>query len=66
MADYKKMYHIICKAASQAIDEPPEKAKQLLQIALYEAEEIYIRTYEDGEDENEPRHRYGVLRIVPL
>lgn len=49
MADYKKMYYLLCRAASHAIDAPPEEAKQLLQNALYEAESIYIATCEDGE-----------------
>ncbi len=42
MADYRKMYYIICGAASKAIDAPPQEAKRLLQTALYEAEDIYI------------------------
>ena len=50
MADYKKMYYIICSAASKAIDAPPEKARQLLQSALYEAENIYTLTCGDNED----------------
>jgi len=50
MADYQKMYYLICSAASKAIDAPPEEAKRLLQTALYEAEDIYIRTC--GEDED--------------
>lgn len=54
MADYKKMYCIICSAASEAIDAPPEKAKQLLQNALFEAENIYIRTCEEDEEATEP------------
>lgn len=55
MTDYQKMYHIICSAASKAIDAPPEEAKQLLQTALYEAEEIYIRTCEEGETQGETK-----------
>lgn len=49
MADYKKMYYILCDAASKAIDASPEKARQLLQNALYEAENIYTRTCEEGD-----------------
>lgn len=49
MIDYQKMYYLICGAASKAIDAPPEEAKQLLQTALYEAEDIYIRTYREEE-----------------
>jgi hypothetical protein len=44
MADYQQMYYVLCSATSKAIDLPPEKAKQLLQTALYEAEEIYFCT----------------------
>ena len=49
MPDYQKMYYVLCDAASKAIDATPEEAKQILQKALYEAEEIYIRTSEDEE-----------------
>ena len=51
MTDYRKMYHLLCTAASKAIDAPPEEAKRLLQNALREAEEIYIRTSEEDEEE---------------
>lgn len=44
MADYKKLYHIMCAAASKAMDEPPVQARRTLQSALDEAEELYIRT----------------------
>ncbi|MCH5353208.1 MAG: hypothetical protein J1E06_07055 [Acutalibacter sp.] len=46
MADYQKMYSLLCRAASKAIDAPPEEARQLLQKALFEAENIYIHTCE--------------------
>ena len=46
MADYQKMYYILCDAASRAIDAPLEEAKCILQGALYEAEETYICTSE--------------------
>lgn len=49
MVDYRKLYHLICSAASEAIDAPSERAKQILQKALYEAEELYIRTCGEGE-----------------
>lgn len=49
MADYKKMYAILCKAIDDAIDplEQIPEAKRIsknLQDALLEAEEIYIDT----------------------
>ena len=50
MANYQKMYYILCDAASKAIDAPPEQAKQILQKALDQAEELYIQTAEDEEE----------------
>ena len=52
MANYKKMYSILCGAVSEAIDATPERAKELLQEALFEAEDIYIQTCREdsGED----------------
>lgn len=50
MADYKKMYYILCDAASRALDalpEDPEAAAAALQKALDEAEEKYIETAEE-------------------
>lgn len=47
MADYQKMYYILCSAASKAIDASPEEAKRILRNALLEAEEVYIRTCEE-------------------
>ena len=47
VADYRKMYYLLCNAASKAIDAPPEEARWLLQNALQEAEEIYICTCEE-------------------
>ena len=47
MADYRKMYMVLCSAASEAIDASPEEARRLLQNALQKAEEIYIDTCED-------------------
>ena len=49
MPDYKKMYYILCDAASRAIDAVPEEAKRLLQRALDEAEEIYLQAEETTE-----------------
>ena len=47
MIDYKRMYCILCAAASEALDRLPENAENapgraLLQDALYAAEELYI------------------------
>ena len=47
MADYAKMYYILCKAASEALDRLPDieenrEARKLLTEALLEAEEVYI------------------------
>lgn len=49
MADYKKMYAILCKAIDDAIDPLEQipsaiEIKVALQNALYEAEELYITT----------------------
>lgn len=50
---YRRMYAILCCAASEAIDalELPgnvERAKEILQQALWEAEDIYVM----GEEES--------------
>lgn len=47
MADYQKMYYILCAAASKALDELPDilvniKGRKTLQDALIEAENVYI------------------------
>lgn len=52
MADYAKMYYILCAAASEALDLLPqtpenEAAAQLLQAALEKAEEVYLDTAEE-------------------
>ena len=52
MPDYKTMYHILCAAASEALDELPDepanaKGRDILQKALNEAEDIYIDTADD-------------------
>ncbi len=49
MADYQKMYYILCGAASTALDRLPdgqenESVRVLLQTALHEAEELYIES----------------------
>ena len=49
MPDYKKAYHILCSAASHALDLLPETdnnmpVRETLQNALYEAEELDIET----------------------
>ena len=58
MADYRKMYYVLCKAIDDAID-PLEHIPlaapyaQRLQKALLEAEEVYISTtpYAEGTDD---------------
>lgn len=47
MADYQKMYYVLCAAASKALDELPDilvniKGRKTLQDALIEAENAYI------------------------
>lgn len=51
MADYKRMYYILCSAASEAIDATPEEAKIILQNALYDAENIYIETCDESDEQ---------------
>lgn len=51
MPDYRKMYAIMCSAASNALDalqNNPQNAiaRKILQNALNEAEELYIRQIE--------------------
>ncbi len=50
MADYQKMYYILCRAVDKALDAlPPQaaEARQILQQALEQAEEKYIDTAEE-------------------
>ena len=52
MPDYKRMYAILCAAASEALDALPEisenaAGRDLLQKALLEAEEVYISVQEN-------------------
>ena len=53
MPDYQKAYHILCAAASVALDMLPQTeenaaGREMLQKALYEAEEVYIETADDS------------------
>ena len=53
MADYPTMYHILCKAASRALDLLPDNdgnrlGRAVLQEALLEAEGVYVDGAEDG------------------
>ncbi|MBQ9686983.1 MAG: hypothetical protein IJV41_10640 [Oscillospiraceae bacterium] len=54
MPDYQKMYALLCAAASEAIDRidasRPREARALLQRALWQAEELYVRAGEPAED----------------
>ena len=48
------MYHILCAAASEALDELPEEpanaaGREILQNALNEAEDIYVEMADDKE-----------------
>ena len=52
--DYQKMYAILCRAASSALDILPETLENaggrwLLQKALLEAEEVYLSDEEKDE-----------------
>ena len=49
MADYQKMYHILCAGVSSVIDDMPDCGlfrphRQRLKSLLLEAEEVYIQT----------------------
>ena len=49
MADYKRMYRILCLAADKALTVLEEQrvdtlAAEILRAALLEAEEVYIET----------------------
>ena len=48
------MYHILCAAASKALDELPDEpanaaGRDILQNALNEAEDIYVEMADDKE-----------------
>ena len=54
MPDYEKMYYIMCDAGSKALDALPYDVKAamwVLQCALEEAEEVYIQTCGDAEQQ---------------
>ena len=56
MENHKKMYAILCRAVSDALDILPYlsenlKVRLLLEKALLEAEEIFI---DDSEEPNDP------------
>ena len=58
MIDYERMYHILCRAASGALDMLPDTKENaggrcLLQFALNVTEELYIRDSPDEEDGDE-------------
>ena len=49
MTDYERIYHIVCAAMDRALDMLEDKAnveqaRQVMQAALLEAEELYIQT----------------------
>ena len=60
MADYRKMYHVLCRAIDDVID-PLERIPlaipytMKLQNALLEAEEIYITTAPYAEETDDPK-----------
>ena len=50
MADYQKMYYILCRAMDKALNVLPDdggEVRQILQQALDKAEEKYIDTAGD-------------------
>lgn len=56
MPDYKKMYALVCGAASDALDLLPETVenqpgRERLQAALLQAEELYISAENEGTEE---------------
>ena len=60
MADYRKMYYVLCKATDNVIDPldriPLAKPyAEQLQKALLEAEEIYINTPPYAEETEDPK-----------
>ena len=54
MPDYRKMYYILCDAASRAVDfiqqDTPLAAEQILRQALAHAEDVYVETADEAED----------------
>ena len=69
MADYQKMYAVLCSAVDEVID-PLEHiplalaSARVLRAALEKAEEIYIRTAEEEEPEP-PQVRKSTIAILP-
>ena len=69
MADYQKMYAVLCSAVDEVI-VPLEHiplaldSARILRAALETAEEIYIRTAEDHEPEP-PKVRESTLTFLP-
>ena len=60
MADYRKMYYVLCKAIDDVIDPLDQiplarPYAQNLQKALLEAEEIYITTAPYAEETDDPK-----------
>ena len=60
MADYRKMYAILCKAIDDVIDPLSRiplaaPCSELLQKALLEAEEVYISTTPYPEETDDPK-----------
>ena len=56
MPDYKKMYALVCGAASDALDLLPETeenqpGREALQTALLQAEELYVSADDKGTEE---------------
>ena len=54
MPDYQKMYYIMCDAGSKALDALPDDvdaAMKILQAALEDAEELYIQTCRETEQQ---------------
>ena len=54
MTDYKRAYHILCAAASHALDVLPDMLENaagrvVIQEALLEAEDVCIETMEEDE-----------------
>lgn len=55
MPNYKKMYAILCAAGSEALDLLPDteenrEGREVLQRALYRAEEMYIAASGDDDE----------------
>ena len=54
MTDYKRAYHILCAAASHALDVLPDTTENaagrtVIQEALLEAEDVCIETMDEDE-----------------